>query len=171
MLPASRERDQVRTIEERFWSKVAIGTPGECWEWQRSRKGDGYGQFRVSPGESPQRASRIAWALTYGEIPVGLWVLHRCDNPPCCNPHHLFLGTPADNHADMVAKGRACGPRRESYPALVRGVRHLTDDDIWYARHMNAGGMSCREIGRRLGVAHTTISRLINGTHWDGYTP
>jgi uncharacterized protein YerC len=156
----------VRTIEERFWSKVAAGAPDECWEWQRSRKDDGYGQFKVTAGQSPQRASRVAWMLTHGSIPDGLFVLHRCDNPPCCNPAHLFLGTSADNHADMTAKGRASGYQHHSYLKLVQGVRRLSDDEIRLARHLHGQGASCRSVARRLGVSHTTISRLINGTHW-----
>jgi hypothetical protein len=158
----------VRTVEQRFWSKVAVGELGACWEWQASRFPQGYGQFKVTAGCSPQRASRVAWTLTHGD-PGMFWVLHRCDNPPCCNPAHLFLGTAADNHADMMAKGRGCGPGRASYPALVRGVRRLTDEDIREVRREHAVGHSCRAIGRRLGVAHTTIMRLVNGTHWRDY--
>lgn len=156
----------MRTVEERFWSKVAVGKPDECWEWRRSRKADGYGQFKLASGQSPQRSSRIAWILTFGAIPDRLWVLHRCDNPPCCNLAHLFLGTAADNHADMTAKGRAAGYRHQNYLALVKGVRHLTDAEIRLARHLHEQGASCRSIACRLDVAHTTISRLINGTHW-----
>lgn len=159
----------MRTVEERFWSKVAIGEPDECWEWQRSRRGGGYGQFRVSPGQSPQRASRVAWTLKFGPIPGGLWVLHRCDNPPCCNPAHLFLGTVAENNADMQAKGRSRDFRQQEYAQIVEGVRHLSDDEIRLARQFHDGGESCRSIARRLGVAHTTISRLVNQTHWRGY--
>jgi hypothetical protein len=159
----------VRTVEERFWSKVAIGSPGECWEWQRSRRGGGYGQFRVSVGQSPQRSSRVAWTLACGPIPDGLWVLHRCDNPPCCNPAHLFLGSAIDNHWDMTVKGRARDFRTMPYAQVVEGVRHLTDDEIRLARRLHDAGDSCRSIARRLGVAHTTISRLINETHWRGH--
>ena len=159
----------MRTVEERFWSKVAIGDPDECWEWQRSRRGGGYGQFRIAPDQSPQRASRVAWALASGPVPDGLWVLHRCDNPPCCNPAHLFLGDRAANVADMVAKGRAAVHRPADVARLVKAVRRLTDDEIRLARKLHEGGESCRSIGRRLHVAHTTISRLVNGTHWRGH--
>lgn len=159
----------MRTVEERFWSKVAVGKPNQCWEWRRSRKADGYGQFRVKPGGSPQRASRVAWELAFGPIPNGLWVLHRCDNPPCCNPGHLFLGTPADNHADMTAKGRAAHPRPGDRATFIENVRRLTDDEITLARRLHEQGESCRSIARHLRVAHTTISRLINGTHWRDY--
>ncbi len=164
------------TVEERFWSKVAIGGPDECWEWKRHRKPFGYGQFRL-PGGNPQTSSRVTWILTHGEITPGLCVLHRCDNPPCCNPAHLFLGTIADNNADMVAKGRARsgsgarGPGFAAWPYedVVRGVRHLSDDDIRLARKLHEQGASHRSIARRLGVAHTTVSRLVNGTHWRGH--
>lgn len=163
----------MRTVEERFWSKVAIGGPNECWEWQRHRKPTGYGQFRL-PGRSPQTSSRVAWILTHGEIPGGLFACHRCDNPPCCNPDHLWLGTAADNNADMAAKGRARnggspGFAARPYEDVVRGIRHLSDNDIRLARKLHAEGESCRSIARRLGVAHTTVSRLVNETHWRGH--
>lgn len=156
------------TIEQRFWSKVAIGGPDDCWEWQRSRNDSGYGQFRVSVDQSPQKASRVAWALTHGD-PGSLCVLHRCDNPPCCNPAHLFLGTVADNNADKAAKGRQARAGHEKYTDLVEGVRRLTNEEIRQAREDHAAGASCRSIARRLGVAHTTVSRLINGTHWKDF--
>lgn len=92
---------------DRLWSKVERGPA--CWVWQAHRNRAGYGQFWFE-GRS-QKAHRIVWIITYGEIPDGLCVLHRCDNPPCCNPEHLFLGTKADNTADMDAKGR----RRSAY--------------------------------------------------------
>lgn len=89
----------------RFWSKVQKGGPDQCWEWLASRKPSRYGQFTL-PGNKLVRAHRMAWVLTHGEIAGGLCVLHRCDNPPCCNPGHLFLGTLRDNARDMLAKGR-----------------------------------------------------------------
>lgn len=83
-----------------------------CWIWQPKTHGDGgYGAFRFSKGPGLGMGSgyahRLAWELTYGPIPEGLDVCHRCDVPPCCWPEHLFLGTPQDNYDDMRAKGRA----------------------------------------------------------------
>ncbi|MFG2001658.1 helix-turn-helix domain-containing protein [Spirillospora sp. NPDC048911] len=158
----------MRTLEERFWSKVAITDPDSCWEWQRSRFPKGYGQFRMSTGESPRKAHRIAWMLTHGDAGM-LWVLHRCDNPPCCNPNHLFLGTAGDNVEDMIAKGRARSGFAADGMRLREAVRRLSDEDIREARREHALGVSCRSIARRLGVHHTTISRLIKGDHWKGY--
>lgn len=98
----------MRDFLERFWSKA---TPkGECMEWvETSRTWNGYGKFHITIGGKTRtfRAHRIAWELANGqEIPAGMWALHRCDNPPCVNPEHLFLGTQEDNEQDKVSKGR-----------------------------------------------------------------
>lgn len=88
---------------ERFLALAS--TDGTCWEWMGRRDKDGYGSFRMSPSET-DLAHRASWRLHRGPIPEGLFVLHRCDNPPCVNPEHLFLGTQADNVHDMYAKQR-----------------------------------------------------------------
>lgn len=94
-------------IEQRFWTKV--DPTGECWLWTASLHPKGYGQVSVRrPDGRPtmRRAHHIAWELTYGPKPPHLFVLHHCDTPRCVRPDHLFLGTQADNIADMVRKGR-----------------------------------------------------------------
>ena len=141
--------------------KVDRRGPDECWPWLKSQMNGGYGQFRVTVGQSPKRASRVAWELTHGDAGE-LSVLHSCDNPPCCNPAHLFLGTVADNNADKLRKGRA----NYNMDALVSRVRRLTDEQISDVRRCYAGGESCRSIAKRLGVSQTTVSRLIGGKHW-----
>jgi hypothetical protein len=99
-------------IIERLWARIDRRGDDECWEWTRARSARGYGQLWT--GERVEYAHRLVAALTAGAIPTGLYVLHTCDNPPCCNPAHLVFGTQADNLADMAAKGRS-GSRRRSY--------------------------------------------------------
>src|SRR6185503_17639450 len=92
------------SISERFWSGVMIRSKNECWPWSRSCHRKGYGQFAI--GRKKIETHRVAWILSNGKIEGELCVLHKCDNPPCCNPSHLFLGTLADNNKDMMEKGR-----------------------------------------------------------------
>lgn len=87
-----------------FWSRSVPVPETGCRVWTRSRLLDGYGSLRWQ--KKSARAHRVAWEITYGTVPPGLSVLHKCDNPSCCNPEHLFIGTQADNVRDMVAKGR-----------------------------------------------------------------
>ena len=107
----------------------------ECWEWRGLRDKHGYG--RKGPYKTTHR---LAWEWANGPVPAGMCVLHRCDNPPCCNPDHLFLGTQADNLADMVAKGRHHNQKKET---CVRG-HSLQDEANVY---MHNGHRSCRRCG------------------------
>lgn len=113
----------------RFWSKVAIGSPDACWEWSASRcRGYGHTRLQMQDGRYERVASRVAWALSRGDVPRDQLVCHRCDHPPCCNPRHLFLGSNADNMRDMARKGRAARGERhgsKTHPErIVRGEQH-----------------------------------------------
>lgn len=106
------------TTEERFWEKVERGSPSECWEWTAGCFTTGYGCFWYKGRNRP--ASRVAWRLTYGDIPDGLCVLHHCDKPECVNPSHLWLGTNADNIADRNRKKRQARGERVGTARLTR---------------------------------------------------
>ena len=119
-----------RSLGERFWRKVDVRGPDDCWPWKAAarRKDEGYGAFHYEGRHQP--ASRIAVLLTYGSpVPNGMVVCHKCDNPPCCNPAHLWVGTPLENDRDRVAK------RRQAYGSR-NAIARLTDLDVWKIRRM-----------------------------------
>ena len=100
------ERKRINgSISERFWPRVnTSGGTDACWSWTLHVDRGGYGFIRQ--GKTMRSCHRVSWELTHGSIPEWLWVLHRCDNPPCVNPKHLFLGTRLDNVHDAIEKGR-----------------------------------------------------------------
>lgn len=144
----------------RFWSHV--DTSGECWIWTAARHEHGYGQFSAhAPGHRTVRyAHRTAWELTYGAIPKGLGVLHQCDNPPCCNPAHLFLGTQRDNNLDCATKGRhSRGTDRFNAVLTAPIVSELR-------RRYAQGGTTYRLLALEYGIAAATICSAIHGRSW-----
>jgi hypothetical protein len=151
-------------VAARFWDKVRTGTPDECWEWQAARRSSGYGVIGSNRGPTLS-AHRVAWELTHGPTPDGLCVLHRCDNRPCVNPGHLFLGTYLDNNRDMAAKGRhGSRTKPESHP---RGEGHplalLTEAAVLEIR---SGGQSTATYASRFGVSETCVRDARRGHTW-----
>ena len=150
------------TTERLRFSEKWIPEPNTgCHLWIAAKSGKGYGRFtaRVGGAKRTHGAHRIAWTLTNGPIPAGMLVCHKCDNPPCVNPEHLFLGTPMDNTSDMKAKGRgACGE--------ASGGSQLTSHAVTEIRALRAGGALMREIAARFGVHKTTILNVLHGNSW-----
>lgn len=146
----------------RFWGKVQIADG--CWEWQGSRAPKGYGRFSLGGYGRYEQAHRFAWILAHGQIPNQLHVLHRCDNPPCCNPEHLFLGTNAENYADRVRKGRDGASFRPGDLCRTAKLKWRQVEEI---RALWASGQaSKREIASRFGVRPSTVHKIIIGETW-----
>ena len=154
-------------VAERFWSKVNKDGPvvgpglGPCWTWTGSINSDGYGRFRVR-GEEIVAASRVSWWLTVGD-PGSLFVCHHCDNRLCVNPAHLFVGTNADNQADMVAKGRS---RRGELSPKAK----LTNHAVMTVAALAQEGHSPAALAARFGVRPDYIKRIITGQSWSFIT-
>lgn len=143
----------------RFWSKVDRSGDG-CWEWQACRTSNGYGHSHTHTGM--RYSHRISYTLTCGPIPDGMHVLHRCDNPPCCNPAHLWLGTHDDNQADKVTKGRQAAG--ESV-----GTSKLTDHQVAEIRRRYVRGnrwrtcppgSSAADLAAEFGVTRNQVTRI-----------
>ena len=153
----------IGTVQERFEAKVdrlpGYGPHGQCHLWKAHRNRDGYGRVRV--GGKVLYAHRAAWELENGPVPEGLCVLHRCDTPRCVNVEHLFLGTQADNIADMETKGRGSHPKGS---AITQSK--LNEGIIPEIRKDLAEGVSGAELARRHGVDSNQISRIKLGKSW-----
>ena len=122
--------------EARFWARVnTSGGPNTCWPWTGARLNRGYGQ--VYQPNHKLLAHRVAWELECGPIPDGMSVLHQCDNPPCCNPAHLFLGTQADNISDRDQKGHHANSMKTN---CLRG-HPLSGDNLYVTP---SGARQCR---------------------------
>ena len=144
----------MKTIEDRFWSKVDIKGEDDCWNWKRN--GFRYGSFII--GNKTHRAHRIAWKLfNKKEIPEGFYVLHRCDNTLCVNPKHLYLGTQQDNMNDMKRKGR------QSRLFGERGGRcKLTSLQVEEMRALHkTGKYSKAELARRFNIGWSQTQRIV----------
>lgn len=149
-------------IIARFWSLVDRAGPDDCWLWRGSRKGNGYGRFKVVSYQMAH-ANRVAWVIANGRDPGELLVRHSCDNPPCCNPAHLLLGTHADNMQDKVDRGRCVG-RPQTGESNANA--HLTIDQVGEIVQAFRRHEPNTHIARRYPVGHALISRIRTGRSW-----
>lgn len=153
------------SLADRFGSKVdKSGGPDACWLWTGHRIPTGYGAIGV--GKNTRSTHRLSWELANGPIPEGQHVLHRCDNPPCVNPNHLFLGTHADNVRDMHAKGRS--NLNNLHPRMrceTHGSAKLTNAQVREIR------TDCRRgqgsvMARKYGVTRNMIGKIVRREYW-----
>jgi HNH endonuclease len=150
-----------------FWRRVAIGAAPVCWDFKGFRDKNGYGYFSGSGRTG--RAHRLAWELVYGPIPSGMLVCHACDNPTCCNPGHLWLGTQQDNARDRERKGRG-GARKVDPRTRLRGEAHgrsrLTDIEVVELRRLHRLGVGPKELARRFAMPLRRVTHVIYYDEW-----
>jgi hypothetical protein len=201
-VPCTRKEIKLTPRQEvNFWKKVNKDGPTmphmetPCWVWTAGKNRGGYGKFNV--GRKTLIAPRIAWTLANGQIPDdgsyhGICACHRCDNPPCVNPAHLFLGTMGDDTRDKVAKGRCNSPRGDdhhsrrhpermprgdNHPARLRPERLARGDGHCNAKltaakvvairaAFAAGGITQRKLAEQFGVCRPVLSGIINRKSW-----
>ena len=143
---------------KRFWDKVDFGNPLSCWPWTASLNTSGYGQIRID-GKNVA-AHRLVWESAFGELPAGMNVCHRCDNPPCVNPNHLFLGTQSDNMRDCATKDRANKPKGSAVH-----TSRLTADDVENIR-ANAMNLTQVALAELFGVSQASVSAILRRETW-----
>lgn len=148
---------------DNFYVRV-LKHPGRgCWEWTGPKNNKGYGMAYVRELGRRMSAHRASFTLSNGEIPDGLWVLHKCDNPACVKPSHLFLGTPKDNVKDMFDKGRAVctGSKGAANPNAL-----MTDEQVTSIRKDYVSGVPLDAICARYGITRTIMHDYTGGRSW-----
>lgn len=156
-------------LADRFWKYVKKGRPNECWPFIGDIQAKGYGHFTLTYQRHFKRvrwlAHRLAWTLVHGDIPEGKHVCHKCDNPPCCNPKHLFCGTPKDNTQDMISKGRWSRPPR--LQGEEHGEAKLTEKDVIEIRRLYVPwSYSAVRLSKEFHVSKRLIFNIVHRLAW-----
>jgi hypothetical protein len=156
------------SVQDRFWSKVNKNGPlileTPCWVWSAGKHAKGYGFFSIENRD--YRAHRISWEIHNGPIPPEQLVLHRCDNPSCVRPDHLFLGDYKANSQDCLSKGRN-NPNPESIAGECNGKAKLVLSQVVEIKKLYATGLySQRELARQFSISQAHVKDLINGRRW-----
>lgn len=158
-----------KDIHKAFWRHIIYADPNECWLWQGSISPKGYGRAHLQGREIP--AHRLSWEIHHGLIPDNLWVLHKCDNPPCCNPRHLFLGTAKDNTQDMIAKGRRKGEYKNNTrrPYVEGELNHsakVTEQIVYSLRQRFQQKEKIRDLANEFGVRYQLVWNIVHYKTW-----
>ena len=166
-VPCTRKEIKLSPADEaKFWSRINKDGPtmphmeSSCWQWMAGKFRKGYGSFKIN-GKA-RRSHCVAWMLTNGAMPGNLHVLHRCDNPACCRPDHLFLGTNADNVRDRENKGRGHTFSGEAHKMAKLTAAQVVEIRALYA----AGGIKQCELAKRFSVTQTNISNILLRKIW-----
>lgn len=144
---------------EKFFGRVLFGELDECWLWQGARHPRGYGQIWTNG--KLMYAHRFSYILENGPIAKGQVVCHKCDNPPCCNPNHLFSGTQIENLEDAFKKGRA-----KVCSGTLNIKAKLTDSEVMRIRLLRRRGATTTSLAEMFGVWQGTIWQIISGKNW-----
>lgn len=157
----------MNTLAERFWKKVDVRGPLECWLWNHSVDKDGYGQIGEGGANGRMlKAHRVSYEIHNGPISVGLEIRHSCDTPGCVNPAHLDEGSHQDNMADMKKRGRA---RSGALSGELCGASKLTEDKVSEIRRDYIEGSRTfgqRALARKHNISHVQVGRIVQGKNW-----
>lgn len=146
--------------QKRFWSHVEKKDKNQCWPWMSALSQKGYGVFNYR--QKTMKSHRISYFLSFGTLIDGLLVCHRCDNPPCCNPNHLFLGTAMENQRDSILKGRS----RKAIGEYASSAK-LKEDQVVEIRCLHSvGNTSFKKLSTIFGVARSTVEKIVKRKTW-----
>ena len=156
----------MKTLEQRFWEKVDIRGDDECWNWKANKIPQGYGYISVGnkwKGTRKElRTHRVSYELSFGEVPLGLVVKHKCDNPSCVNPRHLEAGTQKSNIKEMVVRGRQ--KLNPNYGAKNHATK-LSELTVQRIRIVG-NGLSIKTVAKMLNVSDATVAHIRTGRNW-----
>lgn len=148
------------SMSEAFYAHLDINlTEDDCWIWNGCKDKNGYGKLTLNKKDC--RAHRISWQLINGEIPNKMIICHSCDNPPCVNPRHLFLGTHKINNADMIKKGR-----KKIFSGSLNPMAKLTENDVVEIRKWAESGIKHGIIAYNFGIKKSSISQIVTKKSW-----
>lgn len=167
-----RSKDRTEVFPAIFWSNVSVGDVHDCWPWKAMLKRNGYGE--IKRGGKPALTHRVAYEITYGPIPDGMHVAHKCDNKPCCNPLHLEVATPQKNSQDAIARGLKKPMRGELNGMYGRRPPNakLTQDQADSIRESYTKGIyTQKQLAKRFSVSQRTISLISLNRIWLNHEP
>jgi hypothetical protein len=159
VVPERRGNDgpKPKSLAERYWKRVIVNEVG-CWEWNGSTNPFGYAKLGTHEG-GWHPAHRVSWEIHFGPILDGLHVLHKCDNPPCSRPDHLFLGTELDNIYDKISKGR--NPRGERH-----GQARISQEIVVLIRAACESGATQHKVAKLYGLSQQQVSSIVTRHTW-----